>query len=88
MRDRRRVKTFINIEKTLKKAKNANRVARVYIVNKLKRIKKFVAMTKKKQNEMMKKIKKNLMIKRFQDEIFDNMFFITNYSHELTTFVS
>jgi ElaB/YqjD/DUF883 family membrane-anchored ribosome-binding protein len=65
LRDRRRVKIFINIEKTLKRAKNANRAARVYVVNQLKRIKKFAVMTKKKQNQTMKKVKKNLMIKRF-----------------------
>jgi hypothetical protein len=88
LRDSRRVKTFISIEKTLKRAKNANRVVRVYVVNKLKRIKKFAAITKKKQNQTMKEVKKNLMIKKFRDEIFDNMFFITNYSHELTTFVN
>ncbi len=88
LRDRRRVKTFISIEKTLKRAKNANRAVHVYVVNKLKRIKKFAAMTKKEQNQTMKEIKKNLMIKKFRDEIFDNMLFITNYFHELTTFVS
>ncbi len=45
LRDHRLVNTLISIKKTLKKAQNANRVVCVYIVNKLKRIKKFTVMT-------------------------------------------
>jgi aspartate oxidase len=66
---RERLTRMIENEKTIMRARNANKAIKFYVIFKLKISSKYKNMTKKKKKLSVKKTLKNVNAKRFRDEV-------------------